>query len=254
MPRRWWGRPRLHPRRRQHTPPRTRVISEWVNYDCPFVKKHYGSGSMQKLQRAYTGKGVVWLSINSSAPGKQGYFAPDVIQSMFAERKAASTAYLIDSDGAVGRAYGAKTTPHMFVIDAGHAGLRGGSTIPSTTGRHRRANYVRHGRPLAGKRSRPHQHALRRSVKHRSNPAGPGEGPTGRVSCTLLPRRSRAGRILEARLTKEERREALPDETLGPRPHAGRRRGPDARAGLGLPAHRSERERPRQCLRRPGPA
>ena len=94
------------------------VVLEWVNYECPFVKKHYSSGNMQKLQSTYTGKGVVWLSINSSAPGKQGNFAPDVIQSMFAERKAGSTAYLIDADGTVGRAYGAKTTPHMFVIDA----------------------------------------------------------------------------------------------------------------------------------------
>lgn len=93
------------------------VVLEWVNYECPFVGKHYGSGHMQKLQRTYTGKGVVWFSINSSAPGKQGNYAPDVIQKMFAERKAASSAYLIDADGHVGRLYGAKTTPHMFVID-----------------------------------------------------------------------------------------------------------------------------------------
>ena len=93
------------------------VVLEWVNYECPFVKKHYGSGNMQRLQRTYTGKGVVWLSVNSSAPGKQGNFAPDTIQAMFQERKAASSAYLIDADGAVGRAYGAKTTPHMFIVD-----------------------------------------------------------------------------------------------------------------------------------------
>jgi peroxiredoxin len=110
------------------------VVLEWVNYECPFVGKHYGSGNMQKLQQTYTGKGVVWLSINSSAPGKQGNFAPDVIETMFKERKAASTAYLIDSDGAVGRAYGAKTTPHMFVIDAsGKVAYAGGiDDKPST--------------------------------------------------------------------------------------------------------------------------
>jgi peroxiredoxin len=110
------------------------VVLEWVNYECPFVKKHYGSGNMQKLESTYTGKGVVWYSINSSAPGKQGNFAPDVIQSMFKERKAASTAYLIDADGAVGRAYGAKTTPHMFVIDtAGKVVYAGGiDDKPST--------------------------------------------------------------------------------------------------------------------------
>ena len=94
------------------------VVLEWVNFECPFVGKHYGSGNMQKLQKAYTGKGVVWLSINSSAEGKQGYFAPDKINALMKEKGAAPTAYLIDSDGAVGRAYGAKTTPHMYVIDA----------------------------------------------------------------------------------------------------------------------------------------
>ena len=110
------------------------VVLEWWNPECPFVGKHYGSGNMQKLQHTYTGKGVVWLSINSSAPGKQGNFAPDVIETMFKERKAASTAYLIDSDGAVGRAYGAKTTPHMFVIDAsGKVAYAGGiDDKPST--------------------------------------------------------------------------------------------------------------------------
>jgi peroxiredoxin len=94
------------------------VVLEWVNFECPFVGKHYGSGNMQKLQKAYTGKGVVWLSINSSAEGKQGYFAPDRINALMKEKGAAPTAYLIDADGAVGRAYGAKTTPHMYVIDA----------------------------------------------------------------------------------------------------------------------------------------
>jgi len=110
------------------------VVLEWVNYECPFVKKHYGSGNMQKLEGAYTGKGVVWLSINSSAPGKQGFFAPDVIETMFKERKAASTAYLVDPDGAVGRSYGARTTPHMFVIDgAGKLVYAGGiDDKPST--------------------------------------------------------------------------------------------------------------------------
>ena len=95
------------------------VVLEWVNFECPFVGKHYGSGNMQKLQKAYTGKGVVWLSINSSAEGKQGYFAPEKIDALLKEKGAAPTAYLIDTDGAVGREYGAKTTPHMYVIDPG---------------------------------------------------------------------------------------------------------------------------------------
>jgi peroxiredoxin len=110
------------------------VVLEWVNFECPFVGKHYGSGNMQKLQKTYTGKGVVWLSINSSAEGKQGYFAPDRINALMKEKGAAPTAYLIDTDGAVGRAYGAKTTPHMYVIDArGNLVYAGGiDDTPST--------------------------------------------------------------------------------------------------------------------------
>jgi peroxiredoxin len=93
------------------------VVLEWVNFDCPFVKKHYSSNNMQNLQKAYTGKGVVWLSINSSAPGKQGNYAADKINEMIKERNATPTAYLLDADGTVGRAYGARTTPDMYVID-----------------------------------------------------------------------------------------------------------------------------------------
>ena len=92
------------------------VVLEWVNYDCPFVQKHYGSGNMQKLQKTYTGKGVVWLSVNSSAPGKQGNFPPADINAKLKERSASPSAYLLDPDGTVGKAYGARTTPHMYVI------------------------------------------------------------------------------------------------------------------------------------------
>ena len=94
------------------------VVLEWTNYDCPFVKKHYGSGNMQKLQEKYTAKNVVWLSICSSAPGKQGHFTPDTWGKKIAERKAQATAVLLDADGKVGRAYGARTTPHMFIVAA----------------------------------------------------------------------------------------------------------------------------------------
>jgi hypothetical protein len=93
------------------------VVLEWVNFDCPFVKKHYGSGNMQKLQKAYTGKGVVWLQVNSSAAGKEGNYAADAAAAKNRERGAGSTAYLLDADGTAGRAYGARTTPHMFLID-----------------------------------------------------------------------------------------------------------------------------------------
>jgi peroxiredoxin len=93
------------------------VVLEWINHDCPFVKKHYGSGNMQKLQKKYVAEGVVWLSINSSAPGKQGNYPPDKTNQLTAEKSAVPTAVLLDPDGTVGRAYGAKTTPHMYVID-----------------------------------------------------------------------------------------------------------------------------------------
>jgi peroxiredoxin len=92
------------------------VVLEWNNFDCPFVKKHYGSGNMQALQKKYVEEGVVWLTICSSAPGKQGHYDADALKKMTAEQKIASTAYLQDSDGSVGRAYAAKTTPNMFVI------------------------------------------------------------------------------------------------------------------------------------------
>jgi peroxiredoxin len=93
------------------------VVLEWVNFGCPFVRKHYDSGNMQALQKFYAGKGVVWLSICSSAPGKQGYFEGKELTERIATEKSMATAYLVDKEGAVGQAYGAKTTPHMFIIN-----------------------------------------------------------------------------------------------------------------------------------------
>ena len=93
------------------------VVLEWSNYDCPFVKKHYGSGNMQRLQKTYTEKGVVWLTINSSAPGKQGNYPPEKWNEMIKEKGSAATAVLLDPDGKVGKTFGAKTTPSMFVIN-----------------------------------------------------------------------------------------------------------------------------------------
>lgn len=91
------------------------VVLEWTNHDCPYVKKHY-SGNMQALQREATADGVVWLSIVSSAPGQQGHVTGAQARQLTASRKAAPTAVLLDPEGKVGRLYGAKTTPHMFVI------------------------------------------------------------------------------------------------------------------------------------------
>jgi peroxiredoxin len=93
------------------------VVLEWHNQGCPFVKKHYSSGNMQKLQSELTAKGAVWLSIISSAPGKQGFVTPDEEKAYLTEQKAKPTEVLFDPDGTVGKAYGAKTTPHMYVID-----------------------------------------------------------------------------------------------------------------------------------------
>lgn len=93
------------------------VVLEWVNYDCPFVGKHYGSGNMQKLQKEYRAKGVVWLSVNSSAPGKQGNFSGEELKRRIAKEKAGPDAYLLDPDGKVGRLYKAKATPTLVVID-----------------------------------------------------------------------------------------------------------------------------------------
>ena len=92
------------------------VVLEWTNYDCPFVEKFYGPGTMQALQKKYTGKDVVWLSICSSAPGKQGHFSADEWKRRMKEDGVNATAVLLDADGAVGRAYGASNTPHIFVI------------------------------------------------------------------------------------------------------------------------------------------
>ena len=93
------------------------VVLEWFNHDCPFVKKHYGSGNMQSLQKEYTAKGVAWLSINSSAAGKQGHYSSTEMDQLTVEKAAAPTAVLLDSDGKVGHLYNAQTTPHMFIID-----------------------------------------------------------------------------------------------------------------------------------------
>lgn len=93
------------------------VVLEWVNHSCPFVMKHYGSGNMQALQKRFTEAGVVWLSICSSAPGKSGNMSAATWKEVIAKKGAVATAVLLDDDGTVGKAYEAKTTPQMFVIN-----------------------------------------------------------------------------------------------------------------------------------------
>jgi len=94
------------------------VVLEWFNPGCPFVKKHYGAGNMQKQQAAARDDGVVWLTVNSSAKGKQGHLDGAAANAIMAEWNGAPAAVLLDHDGTVGHAYSAKTTPHMYVIDA----------------------------------------------------------------------------------------------------------------------------------------
>jgi peroxiredoxin len=93
------------------------VVLEWHNQGCPYTRKHYESGNMQRLQKEWTTKGVVWLTVITSAPGHQGYVTPDQENAYLAEMKAAPTAALLDPTGTLGHLYGAKTTPHMFIID-----------------------------------------------------------------------------------------------------------------------------------------
>jgi peroxiredoxin len=94
------------------------VVLEWNNPECPFVRKHYSSGNMQKQQADAIADGVVWLTINSGANGKQGHLDGASANAFVAQQHATPTAYLLDPDGKVGKLYGARTTPHMYVIDA----------------------------------------------------------------------------------------------------------------------------------------
>ncbi|MES2996717.1 MAG: redoxin family protein [Verrucomicrobiota bacterium] len=94
------------------------VVLEWVNFDCPFVKKHYESGNMAKLQEKYTGKGVVWLTVSSAAEKGKNHVAPDALAARAKKEGNKATHILVDGDGKMGKAYDAKVTPHMFVIDS----------------------------------------------------------------------------------------------------------------------------------------
>ena len=110
------------------------VVLEWTNDGCPFVQHYYKRGAMQSLQKTYTGKGVVWLTVISSAPGTQGYVDGAGANALTAQRNAAPSAVLLDSSGKIGHLYDAQTTPHMFIIDGkGTLVYAGGiDSLPST--------------------------------------------------------------------------------------------------------------------------
>jgi peroxiredoxin len=97
------------------------IVLEWSNHGCPYVGKHYRGNNMQALQKKWTAQGVVWLTVISSAPGEQGYVTPEQANQLTIDRGAAPTAVLLDPKGIAGRAYGARVTPHMFIISGNGA-------------------------------------------------------------------------------------------------------------------------------------
>jgi peroxiredoxin len=143
------------------------VVLEWSNHECPFVGKHYASGNMQRLQATATAQGMVWVTIISSAPGKQGHVSPDQADALTKDRGASPTAVLLDPDGTVGRRYGAKTTPHMFIIDASgvlaYAGAIDDKPSADRADLARATNYVQRaldellaGRPVSIRSTKPY--------------------------------------------------------------------------------------------------
>ena len=142
------------------------VVLEWTNHDCPYVRKHYRSQNMQNLQKKYGQKEVVWLSIISSAPGKQGYVEPEEARDLTRSRGAAPYAVLFDPEGTVGKLYGATNTPHMFVIQKGKIAYMGGidsirsadqSDIPNARNHVAEAlNELLEGKPVSVSSARPY--------------------------------------------------------------------------------------------------
>lgn len=142
------------------------VVLEWTNPGCPFVRKHY-SGNMQALQSEFTGKGVVWLAINSTETASADYLAPAQLAAWMADQQARATATLLDASGAIGQRYGAKTTPHMYIISPQGLLVYAGSIDSIASARvddiKAATNYVRQGlhealggKPLSMASSRPY--------------------------------------------------------------------------------------------------
>src|SRR5262245_7812648 len=143
------------------------VILEWTNHECPYTVKHYATGNMQGLQRSVTDTGAIWLTVVSSRPGTQGHVNGLEADQLTDSRNARPTAVLLDPDGNLGRLYGARTTPHMFVIDAAGTLVYMGAIDDQPTANHASVkgarNYVREaldamgqGRPIAAVSTRPY--------------------------------------------------------------------------------------------------
>jgi peroxiredoxin len=123
------------------------VVLEWHNPACPFVKKHYESGNMQKLQAEATARGVIWITVNSGSAGKVGTLSAKDAREYIGQHNLASSHYVPDTDGRLGRLYGAKTTPHMFVIDQegriAYMGAIDSDSSPSAAAIEKSENHVR---------------------------------------------------------------------------------------------------------------
>jgi hypothetical protein len=143
------------------------VVLEWTNSGCPFTKKHYESGNMEKLQREWTAKGVVWISVISSAPGHQGYMTAVEENAYLRKMNAAPTAVILDPDGKIGHMYAAKTTPDMYIIDPSgkliYSGAIDDHPTPDPSDIPQSANYVSAaltqamaGKPVATAVTRPY--------------------------------------------------------------------------------------------------
>lgn len=143
------------------------VVLEWTNHECPFVQKHYGSGNMQKIQKEARAMGAEWVSIVSSAPGRQGHVSAEAAAKIAADAGADISAKILDESGAIGGAYGAQTTPHMFVIDAAgnvaYAGAIDSNASPDPKTIEGAQNYVldavkalKDGQPVAVASSQPY--------------------------------------------------------------------------------------------------
>jgi peroxiredoxin len=152
------------------------VVLEWFNPECPFVKKHYGSGNMQRLQQEYTGKGVVWLTIDSNAPGTEGNLTAEEAEKIMTSWKTHQSALLLDPEGKAGRAYGAKNTPNMVVIDPqgkiAYEGAIDSKATPNPADIPNSTNYVKAaldeslaGKPVTTSQTRPYGC----SVKYKSS-------------------------------------------------------------------------------------
>ncbi len=151
------------------------VVLEWTNPACPFVRKHYGGGNMQTTQAEALAKGAVWLSINSTERGHFDYLEPGKLAAWMKEQKSAPSAMLLDEEGSVGRLYGARTTPHIYIVNPQGQLIYAGGIDSIASARaadiSKAVNYVRQGlgEALAGKSlSAANTHAYGCSIKYKS--------------------------------------------------------------------------------------